>query len=94
MDTSFSYSSDKAFFSSDEAKWIHRIEKMAEQYPDKIKILQRPTTNDGCIYVELPPSWLKIMPKRTVDLSDEERAKLSERLRGARQKRTGKTVKI
>ena len=81
METCFNYcDKDRGFFSSDERKWIIKIRKLKEQYPDDIRIIAEPETNDGCIYCQLPTSWLKIQPKRKVELSDEERAALRERM--------------
>lgn len=80
METCFNYC-DRArgFFSSDERKWINRIYKLKEKYPDKIRIIAEPETNDGCLYVELPTEWLKITPPRTY--TEEQRLAMAERLR-------------
>lgn len=86
METCFNYcDKDAAFFSSDERRWINKIRKLKEQHPDKVTILQDPETNDGCIYCQLPSSWLRIQPKRETVLTDEEKALIYERLtRGSR----------
>lgn len=85
METVFEYCDrDNAYFSSDERKWITRIRKLAEQHPDEVTILNQPETNDGCIYARLPVEYLKISPKRRVDVSDEQRLIRAERLRLAR----------
>jgi len=86
MDTCFNYvDKDKGFFSSDEQKWINRIHKLKEQFPDDVHIIWEPHENDGCIYCQLPTSWLKIQPKRKVELSEEEKDVLRERLARVRQ---------
>ena len=86
MDTCFNYvDKDKGFFSSDEQKWINRIHKLEEQFPDDIHIIWEPYENDGCIYCQLPTSWLKIQPKRKVELSEEKKDVLRERLARMRQ---------
>lgn len=86
METCFNYCDrDKGFFSSDERKWISRIRKLKEQYPDEIRIIAEPETNDGCIYCQLPTSWLKIQPKRKVEMTEEEKDALRERFARARQ---------
>ena len=75
METCFNYcQKDKAFFSSDERKFITRIRKLKEKYPDKVRIILEPHENGGCIYCELPPEWLKVVPKRI--MSEEHRQKL------------------
>ena len=81
METCFNYCDPKrAFFSSDERKWINKILKLYEEHPDEMRMIARPETNDGCIYVELPASWLKIQPKVKRDMSEEEKQLLRERL--------------
>ena len=84
METCFNYTEEKAFFSSDERKWIFRIKKLAEEHPE-IRIIKYPEQNDGCIYAEIPASWLKIQPKRKMELSEEEKNVLRERLARVRQ---------
>lgn len=86
METCFNYCDiNKGFFSSDEKRWINKIRKLKEEYPDEIRIIAEPETNDGCIYCQLPTSWLKIQPKRKVELSEEEKDVLRERLARMRQ---------
>lgn len=87
METCFNYCDPKkAFFSSDERKWITRIKKLIEEYPDDIRIIAMPENNDGCIYVELPASWLRVQPKRKVDMTEEQKDILRERLAQMRSK--------
>jgi hypothetical protein len=82
METCFNYCNPKlAFFSSDERKWITRVRKLKEQHPDQVQIIAEPETNDGCIYCKLPADWLRIGPKRQVNMSDERKQELAERLR-------------
>jgi len=86
LETCFNYvEKDNGFFSSDELRWINKIHKLKEQYPDDVKILAEPDVNDGCIYCKLPTSWLKIQPKRKVELSEERKDVLRERLARMRQ---------
>lgn len=86
METSFTYSDrDTAFFSSDERKWISKIRKLKEKYPDKINILAEPEDNDGCIYVQLPPSALKIAMRDSRTLTDEQRQEMMNNLQRARE---------
>lgn len=87
METSFSYcEKDYAFFSTDERKWITKIRKLAIQHPDKVTILASPETNDGCLYCKIPASWMKIQPKRTLELTDEQRKAIAERFAATRNK--------
>lgn len=86
METCCEYTDKTLFVSSDHQKWINRIRKLSEQYPDEVIIKNRPEDNDGCICATMPSEWLRISPPRKVDLSEERKAELSERLRMAREK--------
>jgi hypothetical protein len=82
METSISYTTkDKAFFSSDERRWINRIRTLKEKYPDMVQVIAEPEDNDGCIYASIPIEWMKIQPKRAY--TDEQKAEMVERLRRA-----------
>ena len=78
METCFNYCcKEHGFFSSDERKFISKVRKLKEKFPEEVRIIAEPEDNDGCIYCELPTSWLKIVPKRV--LTEEQRAKSVER---------------
>jgi len=78
METSASYTTkDCMFFSSDERKWITKVRKLKQKFPDLVEIIREPEQNDGCIYAKVPVSWMKLNPPR--QLSDEKRAELSAR---------------
>lgn len=66
-------------FSSDERKWINRIHKLKESYPNDVVICAEPAENDGMIVARFPIKWLKIAPPRKV--SDEQRQAASERFK-------------
>jgi len=86
MDTSFSYcSKDCAYVSSDERRWINKIISLQKKYPDQVEIIATPEENDGCIYAKIPVDWIKITPKRTVVMTEEEKDVLRERLARLRQ---------
>ena len=72
METCFDYvNRDMGYFSSDERRFITKIRKLKQKFPDQVQILAEPENNGGCIYCSLPSSWLKIIPKREV--TDDER---------------------
>lgn len=85
METSVTYTSDRAFLSTDERWLITRIGRLAEKHPDGVNIIRQPSENDGCLYCEIPSKWVKITPPKTIELTDEQRAERAERLRIARQ---------
>lgn len=83
METQAGYLTDDhvLWFSSDERKWITRILKLAEERPQEVTIKKRPEENDGCIYVTLPASWLRIGPPVKLELTDEQRQARAENAR-------------
>lgn len=87
-ETSVSYTSPTAYFSSDEQKWINRIHKLKESEPDSVNIISEPEENDGCIYASVPSKWLKIAPPRHVNFTEEQREAMRERLKNARESLT------
>jgi len=88
METSFNYcDKNLAFFSSDERKWINKIRRLADKFPDQVTIIAQPEDNDGCIYASLPVESMKINLISHRRLSDEERAVAVERLKLARKVR-------
>lgn len=71
----------RATFCSAERKWINKINKLYEKYPDEVEIVAVPEENDGMIYAHLPKSWLKISPPKKVNLTDEQKAERALRMR-------------
>ena len=82
METCFDYcDKDHGYFSSDERKYITKVRKLKEKYPDKVRIIAEPENNDGCIYCELPTEWFTIRIPKKMNLTAERRAELSEMAR-------------
>ena len=79
---------DYAVFSSSEKRWINKILKMHEKYPDKVQIVHYPENNYGTIYAYIPKKWLKLSPPRQVNYTDEQKAAMAKRLAAARNKQT------
>lgn len=75
-----------ATFCSAEKKWINKINKLKERYPDDVEIIATPDDNDGIILVHIPKSWLKINPPKKMNLTDEQKAERAERMRKLAQK--------
>ena len=76
METCFNYcDKDHGYFSSDERRYVSKIRKLKEKYPEQVRIIAEPEGNDGCIYCELPTTWFSIRPPRKLDLTDEQREK-------------------
>ena len=66
---------------SEERKWINKALRLAEKYPDEVKLL----TYDpeyGSILIEAPIKWMKFSPTKKV--SEEQRKAASERFKNIR----------
>ena len=86
IETAVCYDERKiAFFSSDERRWITKIRKLAERYPDECQITVQPEGNDGCINAKFPASWFRVAPPRKMNMTDEQKAAMAERLRRMRE---------
>lgn len=82
METCFNYvDKEKGFFSSDERRFITKIRKLQAKYPEQVRIIKEPEDNDGCIYAELPTAWFTIRVPKKMNLTDEKRQELSERMK-------------
>jgi hypothetical protein len=64
----------------------NRVLRLAEQRPDKVTVIARPTDKgqDGYLYARIPASWLKISPPIKLELTEEERERRADRLKQAR----------
>lgn len=63
-----------------QGRYISRIKKLAERFPDDVEII-----SDGkSLVAHIPSRWIKINPPKQLDLSDERREELAERLRNLR----------
>jgi len=82
METCFNYCSpDAGYFSSDERRWITKIRKLKQQFPDLVTIIAEPETNDGCIYAKMPIRFLRLQgPSTRVEMTEEQKAELKRKL--------------
>lgn len=76
-------------FYSSESKWVNKIKKYAEQYPDEVKIIRLHRDDDGAwsVIAELPKKWFNIKPPIKRNLTDEQKEALALRLQQARDKK-------
>ena len=68
----------KVTFTFTARKYINRIKKYKESHPDDVDFVEN---SDGSICGHAPLKWLKISPPRKVELTDEQKAERSERMR-------------
>ena len=67
-------------------KWINKIKKYMEEYPDDIEIVAE--NDDGSIMGKVPVSWIKFSPPRMGrELTDEQKKAVAKRLAEAREKK-------
>ena len=62
---------------------ISMLRRLKEARPDEVEIVAE--NPDGSLVAHLPYSWMRIVPKKQVVMSDERRAEAAERLRAARE---------
>lgn len=78
METCFNYcNTDTAYFSSDERRWINKVHKLKNQYPELVTILAEPKDNNGCIYAKMPIRFFRLQcpaPKRGPMTEEEKKA--------------------
>lgn len=65
-------------------RWsVGMIRRLAEKHPGDVVITAE--NADGSIVAHIPVAWMRIVPKRTVELTDEQRQERAERMRRARE---------
>lgn len=69
--------------STDERTWKNRLVKLAEQHPDEVECVA--VNRDGSVMFHIPASWIKVKPPVKRNLTDEQRAELSERIKSIRE---------
>lgn len=76
-------SGDETFTITANDQWsITMVRRLAQKYPDDVKILAR--NEDGSLLAEAPKSWMRIIPRRKVNLTEERRKELSDKMRELR----------
>lgn len=68
--------------SSENRAWNTRLLKLAEQFPDQVRIIRMPEDNYGMLYATAPQEWFLPRPRRV--LSEEAKAKAVQNLQNAR----------
>lgn len=80
METVITYTDETAYISTDERKTINRLRKLTADHPEQVRVIAEPENNDGCLYMAVPSKWVRISPPRKLELTDEERAEIGNRL--------------
>lgn len=77
--------SEQATVTFSQGRYISKIRTLARDRPDECEIIA--DNKDGSICAHIPTKWVKLHPTRTVELSEEQKQKMRERLANARVKR-------
>ena len=72
------------------ARLKNRVLHLAEEYPDEVEIRREPDENGGFLVAKIPVKWVKITPPRRLELTDERKEELRERIKTARNARNTK----
>lgn len=71
-------------------RWsITMVKKLKEKFPDEVTITV--INDDGSICAKMPKSWMRIVPKKHVEMSDERKEAMAERLKAAREAKNNKS---
>ena len=74
--------SDTFTVTAAERKSVGMLRKLAEKHPGSVEIVAE--NADGSLVARLPYSWMRIVPKRQVEMSEERRLAAAERMRNMR----------
>lgn len=74
----FLRNADRATATFTQGRYITKIKKLAEKYPDECEIVAE--NRDGSIVAHFPVKWISISNRKR-ELTEEERLELSERAR-------------
>lgn len=78
---------DYGCITTNEGVWIRKIIKLSEEYPDQVLITKRPEDNQSYLVAQVPKSWFVIRPPKKMNLSEEQKDALRDRMAKAREKR-------
>lgn len=85
METCFNYcDKEHGFFSTDERRFITKVRRLQEKFPDRVRIIAEPEDNDGCLYCELPTEWFTIRVPRKMNYTEEQKQEIANRLQHAK----------
>lgn len=55
-----------------EPRYVNRIRKLAEQYPDEVEIVADGPSNGGYLYAHIPTAWVRIQPPKKMNYTEEQ----------------------
>ena len=81
-------SRDKATVTLHGGRLKNRVLRLAEEDPDEVESRREPDGNGGFLVAKSPVKWVKITPPRKLELTDEQKEELRERLKAHRMRGT------
>lgn len=61
-------------------RWsVAMLKRLKEKYPEQVEIVH--VNRDGSMLARVPFEWMRIVPKKRVSLTDEQRAAFAERMK-------------
>lgn len=82
-ETAMEYLTDEKHgtFCSSEDKWIRKIRKWKEEYPEQVTITHEPVDPEDCLIAHLPKGWFAVRPPKKMKLTEEQKRQASERMK-------------
>ena len=87
-------SRDKATVTLHGGRLKNRVLRLAEEYPDEVEIRREPDGNGGFLVAKIPVKWVKITPPRKIELTDEQKEELRERIKIASAARNARNMEL
>lgn len=93
MNVNICDSDDMASVTVFQGKYMNQIKKLAEKYPDEVKIVKTAKENDGMMVVHLPKKFVKISfgeVRAKKEMTEEQKAAAVERMKKMQEARKAK----
>ena len=88
MNVNFVDSDDMVSVTAYQTKYMNQIKKLAEKYPDEVKIVKTAKENDGMMLAHLPKKFVKVSfgeARAKREMTEEQKAAAAERMRIAQE---------
>lgn len=76
-----------------QTKYMNQIKKLAEKYPDEVKIIKTAKENDGMMLAHLPKKFVKVSfgaPRAKKEMTEEQKVAAAERMKKMQEARKAK----
>lgn len=72
----------------------NKVIRLAEEYPDEVEVRREPEENGGFLVAKIPVKWVKIAPPRRLELTDEKKEELRERIKAAQNAKNARNIEL